>query len=316
MTTHSGTIVPPPDTLLKGGGTHRKGSLFWRWNLNRRPLRTADVARAFLASKRAKGLSTSTLDGYHYRLNVIEREFEYLPTTPQQIESFLSNEQWAPANRATYFRFLRTFYRWLERREYIRQSPIPQVESPKVPYKVSQSLSSAELRRLLTHPSHKPATRAFLYLLADTGLRLGEALSVTPERLRTHTVVVDGKVGQREVPISPEVRAFVLRHVRWNWSSRQAACLAVRRAFRRCEIHWPRAAAHALRHTFVRQWNGDESVLVGIMGWTSARMMQVYRPYNVDRAIEQHRGNSPIADATPQPRTAQSSGTAHRKAIT
>jgi integrase len=112
--------------------------------------------------------------------------------------------------------------------------------------------------------------------------------------MRPDTVVVQGKGDEREVPLSPAVRDIVLAHVPWRWSSSQAAGLAVRRAFRRAAISGPRAGAHALRHTFVRQWNGDESVLIGIMGWTSSRMLKVYRPYNLERAISQHHAYSPL----------------------
>ena len=259
--------------------------------------RTADAIGFFLDSRRAKGLSSETLNVYGYRLNAFARAFKHLPANPREIEGFLGSGHWSASTRETYFRLLRNLYRWLERREHIRRSPMPHVEAPHVPHKVAKGLSPGELDRLLTHPGHNSGVRALLYLLADTGLRLGEAFSVTSRSVRARTVLVNGKAGEREVPISRDVRGIVLANGPWTWSSSQAAGLAVRRAFKRAAISGPRAGAHALRHTFVRQWKGDESVLIGIMGWTSSRMLKVYRPYDLERAIEQHRAYSPISES-------------------
>ncbi|MCH8205549.1 MAG: hypothetical protein IH956_00925 [Chloroflexi bacterium] len=48
------------------------------------------------------------------------------------------------------------------------------------------------------------------------------------------------------------------------------------------------------RHPFVRLWRGGEVSLVGIMGWTTNRMLNVYRPYDVRRAKAEHQEQSII----------------------
>ena len=48
-------------------------------------------------------------------------------------------------------------------------------------------------------------------------------------------------------------------------------------------------------------WEGDETLLVGIMGWTSGAMLRVYRPYNLSRAKRQHRQYSPLRRVTSTP---------------
>ena len=90
---------------------------------------------------------------------------------------------------------------------------------------------------------------------------------------------------------------MVISVLPWPWGSWQAAVLAVRRAFKSAGITGKRASAHPLRHTFVRMWEGDESLLVGILGWTSPRMLAVYRPYDLKRAVAQHQHNSPAMAA-------------------
>ncbi len=259
---------------------------------------TIDAVSAFLAAKTARGLTHRTLETYQYRLNIFARYYPVLPTLPAQIDAFLARVGPTQETRETYYRLLRNLYRFLNRRELTTVNPVAGVEAPIVRPKVARSLTPEQLSILLMYPGHSEQLRAFLYLLTDTGLRLSEALSITSAaQVGLDTVVVNGKVGEREVPISPRVTAMVIDALPWSWGTRDTAGMAVRRAFKRAGFTGRRASAHTLRHTFVRLWRGDESLLVGIMGWTSPRMLQVYRPYDVRRAIEQHRANSPIIAA-------------------
>ena len=268
---------------------------------------TQRAAEAFLRAKTAKGLSPRTIETYRYRLGILSTVAPTLPVGRGgvgTIEEFLAGIGPALDTRETYYRLLRNFYRWLVSRGDIEleANPMPFIEVPRVPRKVARSLTPAELRQLLLHP-HRQADHAFLYLLADTGLRLSEALSVGSNSFGGGMAVVRGKVGEREVPVSPEVEARVVRVLPWPWSSRDAAGRAVRLAFGRAGLTGKRASAHTLRHTFVRLWSGDESILIDLMGWTSPRMLSIYRPFNRRRAAEQHQRYSPlrVVDVGPGP---------------
>jgi len=257
---------------------------------------TATAVQLFITAKRAKGLSFSTLTVYRYRLDLFARQFMALPTKPEPIESWLANPSWSAESKDTYYRLLRNFYRWLSKRKNI-PNPISQIEPPALHRKIARSLERHELMQLLAFTNHSQTVKAFLYLLIDTGLRLSEALSITSRGKFNRdrgTVSVSGKTGDREVPVSPWVRELVCSVLPWPWASRDAAGWAVRKAFRASGITGRRSSAHTLRHTFVRLWEGDESLLVGIMGWTTSRMMRVYRPYDVKRAVQQHSMFSPL----------------------
>lgn len=258
---------------------------------------TTLAIQLFLAGKRAKGLAPKTLESYRYRLGVYERTHPTLPTAPDTIEQFLANVGPSLENRETYYRLLRNFYNVLTKKQVVISNPVLNLEAPVLRRKVARSLTPSELARLLSWPSHSTQMSAYLHLLADTGLRLSEALSVTAQDFGEWTVKVSGKVGEREVPISPAILGMVLGALPWPWSSGQAAGLAVRKAFRAAGFTGKRASAHSLRHTFVRLWEGDETLLQGILGWTSLRMLKVYRPYHLHRAIEQHHQYSPLRQA-------------------
>lgn len=258
---------------------------------------TSHAVGLFLAAKKARGLSPRTVEHYSYRLAAFALAAPDLPLAPEVLEQYLARPGWSPQSRDTVYRLLRNLYRWLERRGHISMNPIVSLDPPILPRRVARSLNPLQLRSLLTHPDHPPAVRAMLTLLADTGLRLSEAHCITLDNLTgAGSVIVDGKTDEHEVPISPLVENMVRAVLPWPWSSPQAAGLAVRKAFKRAGIGGPRASAHTLRHTFCRSWRGDESLLVGILGWTSPRMMRVYRPFDLARAIAQHRAQSSIPD--------------------
>lgn len=256
---------------------------------------TRDAVIAFLAAKAAKGLSPRTIETYSYRLGIFAKDCPTLPNKTVTIEHFLAKVGPSQETRESYYRVLRNLYRFLCRRHAVVKNPIAEIEPPRLRPKVARSLKPDHVRLLLTEPGHPAQVRAFLYLLADTGLRLSEALAIDRvEKIGLNTVVTTGKTGEREVPVSPWVAEMVADALPWPWSSRDAAGLAVRKAFRRAGLNGRRASAQTLRHTFVRLWEGDESLLVGILGWTTPRMLKVYRPYNLARAIRQHLLHSPI----------------------
>lgn len=269
----------------------RLAALAW-WKRHRDTFQLIDE---FMAAKRAKGLSDRTLEAYTYRLRIFARTCPQLPDHPEPIEGFIASTGPTPETRETYFRTIRTFYNWLLRRGHIAASPMWKVEAPLVPHKIPRGMTIAELEQLIKH-QHQPKLRAFLLLIADTGIRLSEALSVEPASLREETVIVSGKTGGREVPLSPLVRVAVRSALPWPWHSHWAASMAVRRAFKAAGFTGKRASAITLRHTFARLWDGDEGVLQGIFGHTTPRMLRsVYRPYDVARAVEQHRKYTPLA---------------------
>lgn len=258
---------------------------------------TQNAIAAFLAAKEARGLSPQTIANYRSRLSIFQQYHRSLPMSPEPIEAILARVGPTTATKHVYFRILRAFYRWLHRRHHIDTNPMEVIDPPLVPRKVARSLTQDELCQLLHFP-HRVTVHAFLWLLADTGLRLSEGLGVSKADFGRDMLTVTGKVGQRQVPVSPFVRDIVLalpgeKPFSERWAQWQHASRAVRRGFRRAGFSGKRASAHTLRHTFVRLWEGDESLLVGIMGWTSPQMLKVYRPYDAQRALVQHRRYSP-----------------------
>ena len=263
-------------------------------------MRTSEAGDLFLAAK--SKLQKRTLEEHRYRLNVLGRHTERLPSSPEEVDRFLDTVGPTPETVASYYRFLRNLYNTLIKRGYIRtcEDPMPKVEPPRVPPKIHPSLSKQELVGLLTNETLSPAIRCLCFVLADTGVRLGEAISITSDRLMDGLVVVSGKQGDRVVPISDAVTRLLQNTLPWPWRDPLSASQAICKALKLAGLPGKKGTAKALRHTFMRLWEGDEGVLVDLGGWTTSRMLKrTYRPYNVHKAKKQHEMYRPTALIAP-----------------
>jgi len=200
--------------------------------------------------------------------------------------------------RFAYWRGLRTFYRWAAAR-YDVPDAMCAVARPRRRRKLPGSLDVAGLRRVMASAFSR-RDKALLTLLLDTGIRLGEAHSLSWERVGEELVLVDGKTGPREVPISSWTR-WVLLGVDLPWRGRRGELTlaglgkAVRRCLRRAGVD--HGGPHLLRHTFARLYlraGGDAFSLQRILGHRDLSTTRIYVELEVGDLVERHRRFSPI----------------------
>lgn len=249
---------------------------------------------AFLAARESQGFSPSTLESYRFTFAAMARRYEHLPTQPEQLERFLA--VWPHmVTRETNYKRLAAFYRWLVKRKRLapENNPIAMMDAPRIRPMAARGLTRDELRRLFGYP-HAAPMRLFLQLPLDCGLRLSEAWGLRLEDVKDDTVIVRGKNGAREVPISPKIRDELRAMLPFPWKSPRSAGQLVRRAFHLAGLSGKRASYHTLRVTFARLWKGDKLALKGIGGWASWKMVEHYRPYDLDEAVAQHQRFSPL----------------------
>lgn len=157
---------------------------------------------------------------------------------------------------------------------------------------------------------------AVLLLLYGAGLRIGEALALTPAILPLgEAMVITGKGGrQRLVPILPVVRAAIEHYVAqvpWPLVRDQPlfrgakggplAAGLIRRAMARARIALglpATATPHALRHSFATHLLGagaDLRSLQELLGHASLSSTQIYTQVDAARLLEVYRGAHPRA---------------------
>ena len=255
-----------------------------------------ELIEKFLIAKSIEGLSDYTIYCYKRRLNKFNKLFDDLPDTIEDIEDFLSNRKWSQYNRETYWRLLKNFYNFLQLRGYVDHNIIKSVPRPKLPNKKARSFTKDEMQLIFdfmqTDQDYDVQPKILLYFLIDTGIRISEALSITENSFDVYGfVTVNGKTGDRILPISKECENLVRKHLHWKWKARGTGSEAIRKLLSEIGLTGEKASAHTIRHTFCREYDGDLQILVDIMGWTSPRMLKVYRPYNIKKAKIDHEKN-------------------------
>ena len=227
-----------------------------------------------------------------------------LPSEPEPIESWIASIDGQPETRHMYFRTLRTFYRWLELRHQVI-NPMHYVESPTVPRKLPRYLTPKELGLLLEYPSHSCRDKALLYFLADTGVRAGEAASLSCENVFDGWVIVTGKSGQRFIPLSPITQAMLAEVAPMTgpvWRGSRGPLTSggiqklVKRRMKAAGLQGRKLGPHLLRHTFATLWTGEEIVLQNVMGHSTLHMTTKYRQLRPSHVRSQHEAHSPLKD--------------------
>lgn len=265
--------------------------------------RTKQLIQDFLTSRRARGLSRETISWYGRMLAPFYRLCPDLPRRPQQIERFLGALEVGDESRHAYYRAIRAFYGWHYRRDKAG-NPMLDIGAPKRRRKVPYSLSLAELGYLML-VMLSPRDRAFVDLLVDTGIRSSEALGLCRCDVLQDTILVTGKTGQREVPVSGIVRDELLRlpgkDVLFTGTrgqlTRSGAYRIVKLALARAGISPRKAGPHTLRHTFGRQYimaGGDLVSLQRILGHSDIATTRIYAELDLRDITVQHAKFSPL----------------------
>lgn len=227
-----------------------------------------------------------------------------------------------PRSLARQVSALKSFFRFAERRGFFRNTAYGSMRAPKIAHSIPRPLNEAMAVRIADGEGSENAVawieardRAVLALLYAGGLRISEALSLTPAMLEAEPLVITGKGGkQRLVPLLPEVRQLMANYI--------AACpfaLAPREVLFRgakggplspriVQLQMERlrgalslpdsATPHALRHSFASHLlaNGaDLRVIQDLLGHASLSTTQVYTEVNRAHLLEQYRKAHPRA---------------------
>jgi len=267
---------------------------------------TVTAIDLFLDSCRARQLSANTIYGYSWALAKMQEEFpEELPIQPREFQQiFLRDHNLSPESLADLWCRLRTFWNWVDHNaiadNVMRDLPAPR-KLPKLP----RVLSADEIRQLL---SAAPCDRdyAVLAVLLDTGMRIGELHSMERRKVTSNGVLVRGKVGERLLPITDDVRELALAQGNCTaiWTGLQGPLTVwglqqlVRRSMMHAGLGPPKIGPHTLRHTFGMQYilnGGDVFSLQKIMGHSRVGTTMIYVNMSTELVARQHRKYSPMA---------------------
>ena len=272
-------------------------------------MRTEQALYEFIASRVAANLSVSTIEWYKDRLIPFARSCPTLPRRPEPIEAFLATIQGSPETRFDVYRALKTFFKFMSSRHRL-PNPMDAVQSPRRPKTLMPTLEVGELMRLL-NSAETTSDRAIITLLIDCGARAGEVCSLLKHNIKEETIIVHGKVGWREIPISEETKRLLIQiaatsqddyvfHGHKGPITRHLIYTIVRRTLEKAGIKGPKLGPHRLRHAFGKNFlveGGDLRSLQEIMGHADIKTTEKYATLNLTDIIKKHQRFSPLRAA-------------------
>jgi integrase/recombinase XerC len=246
---------------------------------------------------------------------------------PSDFRAFLAHRRKEGVESRTLARqlsALRSFFRFAEKTGTFRNAGLSAIRAPKLPHAVPKPLNEEKARAITAADSLvSPETpswvtardHAVLTLLYACGLRISEALALTPAMARHNPLTITGKGNKtRIVPVLPQARAAVDAYLRLcpfplkdnaplfrgekgGPLSPRIVQLLIERL--RGALGLPDTATpHALRHSFATHLLGngaDLRVIQELLGHASLSTTQIYTEVNRAHLLEQYRKAHPRA---------------------
>jgi site-specific recombinase XerD len=257
----------------------------------------------FLADCRYRDLAPATLRAYRWGLARLAREAPRLPADPKQVRSVLSDQALALESRHDLRRILQRFFNWTAK-EYGHPNPLEHLEPLRRHRNLPRVLTPDELQNLWL--SAEPGRDQTLLAIAlDGGLRVGEIATLRRYNLGQTSAHVDGKTGQRVVPLSRPVLKLLAEVGRGDhlWLGRRGPLTteglkqAYRRMFADAGITGRKTGPHTLRHTFGTMYvrsGGNLRVLQEIMGHKNLETTMLYVHLAGRDVAADHARHSPV----------------------
>ena len=292
--------------------------------------------RLFFLRCKTKDISPRTMELYQTHLKTLQEwvkangEPKPEETGQTVLRSFLEAYKARgnkPATVDGMWRVLRTLFGFLHQEGLIMVDPMEKVERPKKERRFIKPVTEEQLRLLLGQMDTKDILGlrdyALTVFLADTGLRLSEALSLRICDLdwTGNSVSVLGKGRkERRVAFGQTARRVLLAWIEKRRPGTKEEFLWVNRYGQQMQrlnfqqrmkaysksagIAADRLSPHALRHFFALQFlknGGDVMTLQKLLGHSSLEMVRNYVNMTDDDALADHRKASPLDKMGPLP---------------
>ena len=270
-------------------------------------MRTEEALEAFVVSGQARGWRPKTETWFRYMVGHLGDGD--LPERPEPIEAVLAalNQRGlASKTRHGAWRALRIFYKWVAARYGVTDVMLA-IGAPVHREGVVPALTRGETDRLLWKSQRNRRNYALLLFFLDTGARLGEVAGLGWADLQEEgesawTVRLEGKTGERRVPVSARLMAALemYRGHHQLWVGQQGPLTAdgLQMVVRRCMAAARlKGGPHLLRHTFAKLYlmnGGDLISLQRLLGHRDIKMTERYVDLDMRDLQEQHAKYSPL----------------------
>lgn len=279
-----------------------------------------------------RGLSDNTLASYRNDLSQYNQWLEQqgkqlLAVERLDVQAFMSSRYdlgYKASSTARQLSAIRRLYQYLYREEYREDDPTVLLTSPKLPQRLPDDLTEAEVDALLAAPDLEDPIqfrdKAMMELLYATGLRVSELVNLSMESvsLRQGLVRVTGK-GDKErlVPMGEEAVYWVERFIdearvsllkgltsdvvfpskRGNFMTRQTFWHRLKHYAQVAQVS-SHLSPHTLRHAFATHllnYGADLRVVQMLLGHSDLSTTQIYTHVATARLEQLHSEHHPRA---------------------
>lgn len=230
----------------------------------------------------SRGLSQSTIRAYTATLTDAARFLavsDIQGLGSEDLRSYLHERGGAPATVGCRLAALRSYYGWQVRTGVRSDDPTQPLDRPKIPQGLPRPITDPEavLSKL------KEPFRSIAVFLAETGLRISEALSIRVEPPTPPELIVLGK-GNRE-------RIVVLTDAAREALDALGGCIGPSKATIQRRFRAVGVSPHRWRHTLgcaLAESGADLGEIQDILGHRSPATTRRYAAYSTDRLRRAH----------------------------
>ena len=257
-------------------------------------LNTADLAEKYHHYGETIGFKPLTLEKNRHHLRLFAESCPAVPLTPEPILHFLHDLPVGMRTKKSYYEVIRAFYNYLVDFHSIT-TPLTSRMVPRVerhPY--FRVLSREDVSRVLDAAGNFKETMILKTLYA-TRVRVGELVSMTSDNLYPDKIVVTGKTGTWEVPISAELyqelqllgEGSLFRDRSGKPITRDGVRHRVEKCMRSAGITGKKLGPHTFRHTSLTHLYEDTGDLPLVQEAAHHTDMKTTMIYTHPRAAKQ-----------------------------
>jgi integrase/recombinase XerC len=246
------------------------------------------------------------------------------PGVIRRYMAFLNDKQYSKSTSARKLATLRSFYKFLVKRNFVESNPVASVKTPKQEKKLPKFLEYEEVQKLLSTPPTNTwlgsRDRAILEVLYNTGMRVSEivALNMDDVDFLGEVIHIRGK-GKKErlAPIGSTALQAIQSYIEFRnrrmqsdsnfdpkvlFANKHGQRLSVRSVRRKMDKYLliagldPSISPHTLRHSFATHMlnNGaDLRSVQELLGHQSLSTTQVYTHLTTSKIKEVYDGAHP-----------------------
>ena len=240
--------------------------------------RLLELAQEFLDDLARRGYSAHTVKSYHCALKALAEALhdpDASEVSRQDLIQALSRPGWGVETRAARTAAAKSFFGWFFDSGKISSDPAAGLKGVRRPEPAPRPIPESDLEKILRTADTLPlGPRCLFRLLADTGMRAGEALGLDAgdmvwDKGQESVIIRRGKGGRaRVVPIMPDMACFAL--LKRLCRERRRGPLFVTNRGARADYDWAYYwwqkclekagladrgyTIHQLRHTAITEW--------------------------------------------------------------